>query len=148
MSVLSTTVHKDSTNNSKHLYMFILVLRKTVHCLCANLQIDAGGQKCTRFHTTHTLHFGVTQFVRHCNLHFKNYLTLNIKICHLGVIIIPQAICLSNYSNNFRSIFKYNFGIILESRIMEDLLQDVRLLFSNTGTYIVTELKFLDSDLL
>lgn len=71
MSVLSTTVHKDRTNNSKHLYIFILVLRKTVHCLCANLQIDAGEQKCTRFHITHTLHFGVTQFVRHCNLHFR-----------------------------------------------------------------------------
>ena len=88
MSTLSTTVHKDSINNLKCLCVLILGLKKIAHFLCINMQIiDACGQKCTRF-CTQTLHFGVTQFARGQKLHFKNYLTLNIKTCHFGVIII------------------------------------------------------------
>lgn len=88
MSVLSIRVRRDNTNNLKHTYTLILGLKKTAHFLFLNLKKDIGGRKCARSHL-HTLHSGVTQFVKPLEFTFKNYLTLNIKIFHLGVIIIP-----------------------------------------------------------
>lgn len=88
MPTLSTTVHKDSINNLKCLCVLILGLKKIVRLLYINMQIDTCGQKCTRFRA-HTLHFSATQFAPGQKLHFKKfYLTLNIKTCHFGVIII------------------------------------------------------------
>lgn len=78
--------------------------------------------------TSQTPYSGAAPLVRHHTYIQKLFNTKNLS---------PQCYnytlsTLSNYSNNLRRVFKYKFGIILELRIMKELLQNVGQLFSNS----------------
>lgn len=96
-----------------------------VHFLCPNLQIHRAEMAKDPHHTLCTpgqLHLLETIFT------FKSYFnTKNVSPRCYNYTLST----LSNYIDNLRRVFKYKFGIILELRIMEGLLQNVGQLFSN-----------------